>query len=70
MVKVLFTPVSGQGGSLGTLTPKSTFPNEFYTEMHATDKVIQKNPNTAQKKGKSDARLQIGGQKTNFKLWT
>ena len=49
MVKVLFTPVSGQGGSLGTLTQKSTFLNEFCAEMRATDKVIQKNQNTAKK---------------------
>ena len=27
VVKVLLTPVSGQGGVLGTLTKKSTFPN-------------------------------------------
>ena len=49
MVKVLFTPVSGQGGSLGTLTQKSTFLNEFCAEMLATDKVIQKNQNIAKK---------------------
>ena len=52
VIKVLGTPVSGQGGSLGTLTQKSTFPNEFCTEMHATDKVIQKNQNTAKKQSK------------------
>ena len=37
------------GGSLWTLTQKSTFPNEFGGEMWATDKVIQKNQNTAKK---------------------
>ena len=47
MVKAFCTPVSGQGGSLWTLTQKSTFPNEFGNEMRATDKVIQKNQNTA-----------------------
>ena len=49
MVKAFCTPVSGQGGSLWTLTQKSTFPNEFGGEMRATDKVIQKNQNTAKK---------------------
>ena len=49
MVKVYCTPVSGQGGSLWTLTQKSTFLNEFGDEMQATDKVIQKNQNTAKK---------------------
>ena len=39
MVKAFCTPVSGQGGSLWTLTQKSTFPNEFGGEMRATDKV-------------------------------
>ena len=38
------------GGSLWTLTQKSTFPNEFGGEMRATDKVIQKNQNTTKKK--------------------
>ena len=37
------------GGSLWTLTQKSTFPNEFGDEMRATDKVIHKNQNTAKK---------------------
>ena len=41
--------LSGQGGSLWTLTQKSTFANEFGGEMQATDKVIQKNQNTAKK---------------------
>ena len=50
MVKVWCTPVSGQGGSVRTLTQKSTFKNEFGGEMWATDKVIQKNQNTAKKK--------------------
>ena len=49
MVKAFCTPVSGQVGSLLTLTQKSTFPNEFGSEMRATDKVIQKNQNTAKK---------------------
>ena len=49
MVKAFCTPVSGQGGSLWTLTQKSTFPNEFGGEMRATDKVIQKNQNTTKK---------------------
>ena len=49
MVKAFGTPVSGQGGSLWTLTQKSTFPNEFGGEVRATDKVIQKNQNTATK---------------------
>ena len=48
-VKAFCTPVSGQGGSLWTLTQKSTFPNEFGGEMQATYKVIQKNQNTAKK---------------------
>ena len=65
MVKAFCTPVSGQGGSLWTLTQKSTFPNEFGAEMWATDKVIQKNQNTG-KNQKSDIKLQNGGQKTNF----
>ena len=43
------SPVSGQGVFLWTLTQKSTFPNEFGGEMRATDKVIQKNQNTAKK---------------------
>ena len=43
------TPVSGQGGSLWTVTQKSTFPNEFGSEMQATYIVIQKNQNTAKK---------------------
>ena len=71
VVKAFCTPVSGQGGSLWTLTQKSTFPNEFGGEMRATDKVIQKNQNTAKKKNrKSDIQLQNGGQKTNFYLAT
>ena len=49
MVKAFCTPVSGQGGSLWTLTQESTFPNEFGGEMRATDEVIQKNQNTANK---------------------
>ena len=49
MFKAFCTPVSGQGGSLWTLTQGSTFPNEFGSEMRATDKVIQKNQNTAKK---------------------
>ena len=32
--------VVGEGGSLWTLTQKSTFPNEFGDEVRATDKVI------------------------------
>ena len=42
-------PLVVGGGSLWTLTQKSTFPNEFGGEMQATDKVIQKNQNTAKK---------------------
>ena len=38
-----------KGGSLWTLTQKSIFPNEFGGETLATDKVIQKNQNTAKK---------------------
>ena len=49
MVKAFCTPVSGKGGSLWTLTQESTFPNEFGGKMQATDKVIQKNQNTAKK---------------------
>ena len=49
MVKAFCTPVSGKGGSLWTLTQKRTFPNEFGGEIRATDKVIQKNQNTAKK---------------------
>ena len=49
MVKAFCTPVSGQGGSQWTLTQKSFFPNVFGNEMLATDKVIQKNQNTAKK---------------------
>ena len=49
MVKVLGTPVSGHGGSLGTLTQKSTFPNEFCAEMHYTDKIVQKNQKYSKK---------------------
>ena len=49
MVKAFCTPVSGQGVSLLPLTQESTFPNEFGGEMRATDKVIQKNQNTAKK---------------------
>ena len=63
MVKAFCTPVSGQGGgSLWTLTQKSTFPNEFGGEVRATDKVIQKKQNTA-KNRKSDIILQNGGKK-------
>ena len=53
------------------LTQKSTFPNEFGGEMRATDKVIQKNQNTA-KNRKSDIKLQKLHklQKTNFYLAT
>ena len=46
------------------------FPNEFGGEIRATDKVIQKNHNTAKKNRKSDIQLQNGGQKTNFYLMT
>ena len=46
------------------LTQKSTFPNECGGEMRATDKVIQKNQNTAKQKWKSDIQLQNGSQKT------
>ena len=42
-------PLVVKGGSLWTLTQKSTFSNEFGGEMRATDKVIQKNQNTAKK---------------------
>ena len=42
-------PLVVKGGSLWTLTQKSTFPNELGGEMRATDKVIQKNQNTAKK---------------------
>ena len=49
MVKAICTPVNGQGGSLWTLTQKSTFQNEFGGEMQATDKVIPKNQNAAKK---------------------
>ena len=42
-------PLVVKGGSLWTLTQKSTFPNEFGGEMRATDKVIQKNQNKAKK---------------------
>ena len=62
-------PLVFKGGSLWTLTQKNTFPNEFGKEMRATDKVIQKNQNTA-KNRKSDIKLQNGGQKTNFYLAT
>ena len=49
MVKAFCTPVSGQGGSLWTLTQESTFPYEFGGEMQATDKVILKNQKTTKK---------------------
>ena len=42
-------PLVVKRGSLWTLTQKGTFPNEFGDEMRATDKVIQKNQNTAKK---------------------
>ena len=42
-------PLVVKGGSLWTLTQKSTFPNEFGGKMRAPDKVIQKNHNTAKK---------------------
>ena len=42
------------------------FPNEFGGEIRATDKVIQKNHNTAKKNRKSDIQLQNGGQKNQF----
>ena len=48
-VKAFCTPVSGQGEVPMDLTQKSTFPNEFGDEMRATDKIIQKNQNTAKK---------------------
>ena len=67
-------PLVVKGGSLWTLTQKSTFPNKIGGEVRATDKVIQKNQNTA-KNRKSDIILQNGGQKkkkkkTNFYLAT
>ena len=65
MVKAFCTPVSGQGGSLWTLTQKSTL-NEFGGEMRATDRVIQKNQNTA-KESKIGYKLQNGGQKKKNK---
>ena len=64
MGKAFCTPVSGQGGSLWTLTQECQFPNEFSGEIRATDEVIQQNQNTA-KNRKSDIQLQNGGQKTN-----
>ena len=39
-----------KGGSLWTLTQESTFSNEFGGKIRVTDKVIQKNQNTATKK--------------------
>ena len=71
MVKAFCSPVSGQGGSLWTITQKSTFPNKFGGEMRATDKVIQKNQNTAKKKKKkknrkSDIKLQKMRPKNKF----
>ena len=69
MVKAFCTLVGGQGGSLWTLTQKSSFPDEFGGEMGATDKVLQKNQLSA-KKLKSDIQLQNGGQKTNYYLVT
>ena len=42
-------PLVVKWGSLWTLTQKSTFPNEFGGEMRTTDKVIQKNQNSAKK---------------------
>ena len=53
-------PLVVKGGSLWTLTQKSTFPNEFGGEMRATDKVIQKNQNTAKK-------LKIGYSMTKWR---
>ena len=68
-------------GSLWTLTQKSTFPNEFGSEMRATDKIIktkkkkkkkiqQKKKKKKKKTRKSDIQLQNGGQKTHFHLAT
>ena len=48
MYSVIALVVKG-GPYIWTLTQKSTFPNEFGGEMRATDKVIQKNQNTANK---------------------
>ena len=45
-------PLVVKGGSLWTLSQKSTFPNEFGGEMRATDKVIQKKQYTTKKKSK------------------
>ena len=60
-----------KGGSLWTLTQKSTFPNEFLRwNTWATDRVIQKNHKHSKKNRKSDMQLQNGGQKNNFKLAT
>ena len=49
MVKVFSHPLVVNGGSLGTLTQKGTFPNEFFSKIRTTDKVVQKNHNTAKK---------------------
>ena len=42
-------PLVVKGGSLWTLTQKGALPNEFGGEMWVTDKLIQKNQNTAKK---------------------
>ena len=49
MVKVLFTPVSGQGGVPRDPNSEKYFPEWILRWMRATDKVIQKNQNTAKK---------------------
>ena len=60
---MLWTPVSGQGGFIVTLTQKSTFPNEFCDEMR-TDKVT-KRTKINQIIRNSDTQLQNGGQNLN-----
>ena len=53
------------------MDPKSEkyFPNEFWGEMQATDKVIQNNQNTA-KKWKIGYTITKWRPKTNFRLAT
>ena len=49
MIKAFCTPVSGQGGVPMDPNSEKYFPEWIGNEMRGTDKVIQKNQNTAKK---------------------
>ena len=67
MVKAFCTPISGQGGSLWTLTQKSTFPNEFGGEMQVTDKA-KKNKSHVSKLPRAFV-FRCAFDSAKFKVW-